>query len=321
MVGAERKGEIGEEGGRGLAVLLLAYGGPDKLDDIPEYLSDVRGGRPTSPELVEEIRRRYQLIGGRSPLLERTREQAAALERRLGDRWRASVGMRHWKPRIADALSELGRSGIGRVVALPMAPHYSSMSVGAYRRACEAAPAVARGEVSLGCVEGWSAHHGYQAAVAEKVGAALAVLERDVRERTLVVFTAHSLPERILAGGDAYPAHVRDSAAAVAGRLGLTSWRFAFQSAGATSEPWLMPDAGEVIRDAQREGFRHALLAPFGFVADNVEILYDVDVVYREQAAEVGIGFSRTESLNASPAFIDALADLALDTARKAGWT
>jgi ferrochelatase len=306
--------------GAGLAVLLLAYGGPDKLDDVPEYLSDVRGGRPTSPELVEEIRRRYQLIGGRSPLLERTLEQAAALERRLGNGWRASVGMRHWKPRISDALSELSRGGIGRVVALPMAPHYSTMSVGAYRRSCEAAPAVARGEVSLAFVDGWSAHGGYHAAVAEKVGRALALLEPDVREHTLVVFTAHSLPERILANGDGYPEHVKSSAAAVALRLGLTSWRVAFQSAGATSDPWLRPDAGEVIRDARREAFRHVLLAPFGFVADNVEILYDVDVVYREQAAEVGLGFSRSESLNASPVFIDALADLTVETARRTGW-
>jgi ferrochelatase len=302
------------------AVLLLAYGGPDSLDDVAPYLQDVRGGRPTPPAVVEEVRARYAAIGGKSPLLERTREQAAALAQALKDGWRADVGMRHWHPFIKDALGALASRGIKRVVALPMAPHYSDMSVGAYRRACEAAPAVQRGDVQLAFVEGWSTHPGFLRAVESNVAAALKRLGA-APDDVQVFFTAHSLPEKILAAGDPYPEHLATSAAAIAERMCLPHWRVAYQSAGRTSEKWLGPEAGELMTEAAASGVKNVLIVPLGFVCDHVEVLYDVDVVYREQAQRLGIGFERSASLNASPLLIDALADLVKGAARASGWS
>lgn len=298
----------------------MAYGGPDSLDDVAPYLADVRGGRPTPQRLVEEVRSRYAVIGGRSPLLARTSEQAAALAARLGPAWRTAVGMRHWKPYIAEALDALAAEGVRRVIALPMAPHFSDLSGGAYRRACEAAPAVRRGDVQLAFVPGWSAHPGFSDAVAERAGAALDALG-DRRATTLVVFSAHSLPERIIDSGDPYAENFATSVARVAERLCLASFRLAFQSAGATRDRWLGPDVAEVMGDAAAAGYEGVLVVPIGFVCDNVEILYDVDVVYRGHAERLGLGFSRSESLNASPRLVETLADLALVAAREAGWS
>lgn len=302
------------------AALLLAYGGPDSLDDVAPYLADVRGGRATPQRLVEEVRSRYAVIGGRSPLLARTREQAAALATALGPAWRTSVGMRHWKPYIAETLEALAAEGVRRVVALPMAPHHSELSVGAYRRACEAAPAVQRRQVRLAFVPGWSRHAGFIQAVAERVGAALPALG-DERAMTLVIFSAHSLPERILETGDRYVDELTASTARVAERLCLTDFRHAFQSAGATSQRWLGPDVSAVMDEAAAAGYERVLVVPIGFVCDNVEILYDVDIVYRERAARLGLRFARTESLNASSLLIAALADLARGAADEAGWS
>lgn len=302
------------------AVLLLAYGGPDSVDDVEAYLMDVRGGRATPPALLEELRARYALIGGGSPLLARTREQAGALGVKLGPAWPVAVGMRHWTPRIASALEALAADGARQVVALPMAPHYSALSVGAYRAACEAAPAVRRGALSVAFVSGWSDHPGFLDAVAERAAAALARFPDGARTKTRVVFTAHSLPERVRADGDPYPDQVRASAARVAERLGLTDWRVAFQSAGATGERWLGPEAGDVIAEAAQELSAGVLLVPIGFVSDNVEVLYDVDIAYRRRAEAMGLLFARSESLNASPLLIDALADIVRRRAAAAGW-
>jgi protoporphyrin/coproporphyrin ferrochelatase len=302
------------------AVLLLAYGGPDSLEDVAPYLQDVRGGRPTSPEIVEDVRQRYVAIGGGSPLLSRTREQAAALAVALADGWRVDVGMRHWRPFIKDALEKLAAEGVRRVVALPMAPHYSDMSVGAYRRACESAPAVARGDLRLAFVPGFSEHPGFLRAIEARVTAALARMGRPARD-VLVVFTAHSLPERILAAGDPYADRLAESARVVADRLCLPTWRVAYQSAGRTGERWLGPDAGQVLGEAAASGVRHVLIVPIGFVCDHVEVLYDVDIAYQEQAARLGVTLARSESLNASPVLIGALADLVRGAAREAHWT
>ena len=302
------------------AVLLLAYGGPDSLDDVAPYLQDVRGGRPTPPAVVEEVRARYAVIGGRSPLLERTCAQARSLAAALRDGWQAEVGMRHWHPYIRDALGALASRGVGRVVALPMAPHYSDLSVGAYRRACEAAPAVQRGDVRLAFVAGWSTHPGFLRAVETSAAAALGALGAPAAD-VLVLFTAHSLPERIIAAGDPYPDELAASAAAVAERLCLPRWRVAYQSAGRTSEKWLGPEAGDLMAEAAAAGVKNVLIVPIGFVCDHVEVLYDVDVVYRQQAQRLGIGFGRSASLNDSPILIDALADLVRGAARDAGWS
>jgi len=297
------------------AVLLMAYGGPGNLDEVEPYLLDVRGGRPTSPELVEEIRGRYARIGGGSPIRRLTEAQAAALRRALGAELPVYVGMRHWHPYIAETVERIVADGRQRLVAIALAPHYSAMSVGAYERKLAEAAA---GRLDVGVVRRWGDHPLFLDAVAARLRDALARFPDPAR--VPVIFTAHSLPQRILANGDPYPDEFRASVAAVVERLALARWHLAFQSAGATPEPWLGPDAGEVLRALAAEGGREALIAPIGFVCDHVEILYDVDVEYRALAARLGMRLERTASLNDDPLLIACLADLARRAASDRGW-
>jgi ferrochelatase len=296
------------------AVLLMAYGSPDDLDDMEAYLLDIRGGRPTSPQLVEEIRRRYALIGGRSPLLDLTRAQAAALEAELnrlpGANFRAFVGMRHWQPRIADAVEQIAGQGIRQVVALVMAPHQSKMSTGAYFRQLNQAISERAPEIEVIRIGAWHDHPGLIASLAEKAQSALSLFERP----PYVLFTAHSLPVRILQEGDPYDAQLHQTAALVAGQLGLPNdrWKFCYQSAGQSQEPWLGPPIEEAIPALAQAGETGILAVPVGFVCDHVEILYDLDILARQIAASHGVHFERSASLNTSPTFIAALADLVL---------
>jgi len=298
----------------GVAVLLLAYGGPGSLDDVEPYLQDVRGGRPTAPELVAEIKGRYARIGGRSPILERTEAQAQALGRALGPAWPVYVGMRHWHPFIAETVERMVACGQRRVVAIVLAPHYSALSVGAYEKKLLDA---ARGRLELALVRSWGDHPKFLEAVAERVRQALQRFPAPGAVQ--VLFTAHSLPERILAAGDPYADELQASAAHVARLAGVGEWRFAYQSAGATPEPWLGPEAGAVMTElaATRKNF---LIVPIGFVSDHVEVLYDVDVAYRGLAERLGVRLERTDSLNDDPLLVAALADLARRTAAERGW-
>jgi ferrochelatase len=300
------------------AVLLVAYGAPQSLDEVGPYLSDVRGGRPTPPGIVEELRRRYARIGGRSPLLERTREQAAGLRERLGEGTSVFVGMRHWHPYIREVLAEIRATGCDRVVAIALAPHYSRMSIGAYERALEES----RGPLEVALVREWYDHPRFLDAVTERVRAALLRFDASIRDEVPLLFTAHSLPQRILAEGDPYPSQLEASMAGVLARLGRGSERaqFAFQSAGRTAEPWLGPEAGQVLAELAERGERNLVLCPIGFVSDHLEVLYDVDVEYQALAASRGMRLERTESLNASPLLLDALEDLVRSTARQRGW-
>jgi ferrochelatase len=301
--------------GVGVAVLLMAYGGPGSLDAVEPYLNDVRGGRPTSPELLHEIRERYARIGGRSPILELTRAQAAGVARALGAGFHVYVGMRHWHPYIREAVDDIVRAGHHAVVGIVMAPHYSAMSVGAYeQKLLEAAEE--RLEIAL--VRSWGDHPMFLAAVAERVMQALRRFPGP--SAVQVIFTAHSLPQRILAAGDPYPDELRASAAAVARRLALADWRVAYQSAGATADPWLGPDAGDVITELAAAGGNAFLLVPIGFVCDHVEILYDIDVEYRALAERLGVQLERTASLNDDAGLVAAVADVARSAARDRGW-
>jgi ferrochelatase len=298
-----------------VAVLLMAYGGPARLEDVEAYLNDVRGGRPTSPDLLRQVRERYARIGGRSPILELTSAQAAAVGRALGAAFRVYVGMRHWHPYIRATMAEVARAGHRRVVGVVMAPHYSAMSVGAYeKKVLESA-----GDLETALVRSWGDHPKFLDAVSERVAQALQRFPSP--SAVQVIFTAHSLPERILAAGDPYPDELRASAAAVAARHGLKDWRFAYQSAGATSDPWLGPDAGEVITELAAQGQRAFLLVPIGFVCDHVEILYDIDVEYRSLAERLGVRLERTASLNDDPGLVAAVADVVRTAARGRGWT
>ncbi len=306
----------------------MAYGGPSRLEDVEPFLLDVRGGRATEPELVAEVRERYRSIGGGSPLLERTREQAAALEARLarpessegsgearvrGGSWRVFVGMRHWRPYIRRAVEEIAAGGFERLVALCLAPQDSAVSVGAYFRALdEALAAASPSGLEVARVASWHDHPGFVAAVAGEVRRAREAFPAGDRAGLQVVFTAHSLPASALAEGDPYERQVRETARAVAARAEVAAWRVAYQSAGARPGAWLGPSLDDVLQDLAGRGHRSVLVAPVGFVSDHVEVLYDLDVEARARARELGLHLERTASLNASPRFIDALADLVL---------
>ncbi len=298
-----------------VAVLLMAYGGPGSLDQVEPYLADVRGGRPSAPAFVEEIKQRYALIGGRSPIRELTEAQAAGVQRALGERFTVYVGMRHWHPYIRDVVGGIVADGHRRLVGIVLAPHYSALSVGAYEKQLLDAAA---GQLETALVRSWGDHPKFLDAVAGRVAQALQRFPSPAAVQ--VLFTAHSLPERILATGDPYPAELKASAAAVARRAGLTSWHFAFQSAGATPEPWLGPEAGAVMTELAGKGHRAFLIVPIGFVCDHVEVLYDVDIVYRQLAERLGVHLERTTSLNDDPLLVSALAEIAHDTAAARGW-
>jgi ferrochelatase len=276
------------------AILLMAYGSPATADDIRPYLEDIRRGRPVSDEAVDELAERYRRIGGRSPLDDVTEAQRAALEHELGIP--VFVGMKHWRPRIAEAVERALDGGATRLVGVVLAPHYSRMSVGEYRERLEAA---VDGRAELMLVESWHDDPAFVDAVAQRVRGTDA----------WVVFTAHSLPERILADGDPYREQLLETSQLVAERAGLGDrWSFAFQSASATGEPWLGPDILDELERLHAAGVRKVLVAPVGFVSDHLEILWDLDVEARERADELGLELARIESLNDDPAFVHALA-------------
>jgi protoporphyrin/coproporphyrin ferrochelatase len=283
------------------AVVLMAYGSPERIGDIRPYLEDIREGRPVSDEAVEELTERYRRIGGRSPLDEVTERQRAALERELGIP--VFVGMKHWRPRIAEAVEAALGGGAERIVGIVLAPHYSALSIAGYRERLESALA---GRAELRFVESWHDHEPF-----------LDVLAGRVRGTDAhVVFTAHSLPERILAMGDPYRDELLETSRLVAERAGVEHWSFAFQSASATGEPWLGPDILEELDDLHARGVRKVLACPVGFVSDHLEILWDIDVEARERAAELGLELDRIESLNDDPAFVRALAELVRQAVR-----
>jgi ferrochelatase len=280
------------------AVLLMAHGTPASLDEMPDYLRLVRGGRPPSAELVEEMRHNYAAIGGRSPLTDLTMAQADALRGRLGDGVPVAIGMRNWRPFIKDALDELARAGATRVVGVPMAPQFSTLSVQKYVDAATAALPVG---VKFDAVTSYHAHPLLLDAFAERVRAAAP------RASETVVFTAHSLPVRIIEGGDVYAQEVAATARGVAERAGIGRFDIAYQSAGRTPEPWIGPDLSELITSHAAGGERDFLVVPVGFVCDHTEILFDIDVEAARAAREAGARLRRTESLNTSPTFISAL--------------
>jgi ferrochelatase len=283
------------------AVVLMAYGSPGRIEDIRAYLEDIREGRPVSDEAVGELTERYRRIGGRSPLDEITERQRAGSEGELG--MPVHVGMKHWRPRIAEAVSAALAGGAERVVGIVLAPHYSALSIAGYRERLEAA---LDGRAELRFVESWHDHEPF-----------LDVLAGRVRgSEAHVVFTAHSLPQRILAMGDPYRDQLLETSRLVAERAGIERWSFAFQSASETGEPWLGPDILEELDALYEQGVRNVLVCPVGFVSDHLEILWDLDVEARGRAAELGLRLERIESLNDDPAFIRALAELARQALR-----
>ena len=282
----------------------MAYGSPERAQDVPAYLADIRGGRPVRQEAVDELVERYRRIGGASPLNRITEAQRAALEQATG--LPVYVGMKHWSPRIGEAVGRAVEDGAGRIVGLVLAPHYSRISIGGYRERLEQS---LDGRAELAFIESWHDHEPYVELLAGRVRGADAH----------VVFTAHSLPERILAEGDPYREQLLETSRLVAERAGISEWSFAFQSESPTGEPWLGPDILAELEALHERGIRKILVAPVGFVSDHLEILWDLDVEAREKAAELGLELDRIKSLNADPAFIRALADLVGKASRTEG--
>lgn len=279
-------------------VLLMAHGTPSSLDEMPAYLTRVRGGRPPSPELIAEMRHNYAAIGGRSPLTDLTFAQGAALHARLGHRVPVAVGMRNWTPFVADAVAHLVQVGVRRIIALPLAPQFSTLSVTKYY---EAAVAALPAGVELVRVSSYHDHPLLAKAFAERIR------EAGPRTDEEVIFTAHSLPVRVVQQGDRYAAEVAGTARAVAHAAGVRRYFLAFQSAGRTPEPWMGLDLGEFLRQRAARRARAFIIVPIGFVCDHTEILFDIDVQATAVARELGVSLRRTASLNDSPAFIDLL--------------
>jgi ferrochelatase len=302
-----------------IGLLVMAYGGPDKLEEVEPYLMDVRGYRPTAPEIVHEVRERYREIGGRSPILERTQAQADALQstlNRQGPDFKAFVGMRHWHPFIQDTLAEMRAQGIERTVGLVMAPHFSRMSIQAYFNKIQDA----NSGMQIAKIHDWNLLPEYLDALVYRVRTALERFPESIRAEVPVIFTAHSLPERILQWGDPYPLQLLATTDALMERLGPRLYEFAYQSAAISTDPWLGPDASEVMERFAAEGKRHILICPIGFVCEHVEILYDIDIVYQRLAKEHGIQLERIVMLNDDPEMIRGLAGLVRQTAQEAGW-
>jgi len=276
----------------------MAYGSPERLADVPAYYSDIRGGRPIRPELLEDLVERYRRLGidQGSPLNAITEETRAALEAELGD-VPVFTGMKHWTPRIADAADAAVSAGVDTVVGLVLAPHYSAMSIAGYRTQLEQA---LDGRAKLAFIDSWHDEPGFIGLLADRVRGTGAH----------VVFTAHSLPARILEAGDPYRDQLLETSRLIAERAGLDDWTFSFQSESQTGEPWLGPDILDHLEELHERGITEVLVCPVGFVADHLEIRWDLDHEAAEKARELGVNFRRIEMPNADPAFIDVLAGL-----------
>jgi ferrochelatase len=279
------------------AVVLMAYGSPERLADVPAYYADIRGGRPIASEHLADLVERYRRLGveGSSPLNAITEETRAALEDELG--LPVFTGMKHWTPRIADAADRAISSGAEQIAGLVLAPHYSALSIAGYRDQLEDA---LDGRAELRFVESWHDEPGFVELLADRVRGTGAH----------VVFTAHSLPERILAAGDPYRDQLLETSRLVAEAADLGSWSFSFQSESPTGEPWLGPDILDHLESLHRQGVEHVLVCPVGFVSDHLEIRWDLDVEAREKAAELGLRLERIDMPNADPRFVRTLGEI-----------
>ncbi|GCE26702.1 ferrochelatase [Dictyobacter alpinus] len=304
-----------------VGVMLMTYGSPATLDDIPAYITNVYGGREPSEEVLTEFRRRYDLIGG-SPLIRITRDQAQALEEELnasstdGTTYHVTAGMRFSPPFVADMVPETA-AGAQSLVGIIMSPQYSPIIMSGYiKTLTQAYEHLHQDGLELKISTDWHLQPFFLDAVAERVKQALERFPADQRAEVPVLLTAHSMPKRVIENEPDYINHLKETAAEIAKRADLASdrWMFCYQSAGHTPEEWLKPDFADVMPELKEAGKQQVLIAPVQFLADHLEILYDIEVGAREQAEEHGIQFARIESLNTSPLFIKALAAVVKDT-------
>lgn len=292
----------------------MAYGSPRSEAEILPYYTHMRGGRPPTEAALAELQRRYQAIGGSSPLQEITRAQAGALQAELcqsrsGD-WQVVVGMKHSPPFLEDAVRQLIEDGVKSAVGLVLAPHYSRLSVGEYVERARAALPEGDPQLRLRFVTDWHLDPGYVAWLAARVREELAQVPQSPSRKSLVIFTAHSLPARLREMGDPYPDQLGETAAAAARAAELENWTTAWQSVAKTGEPWLGPELLEVVAEAAQTGTTDFVVCPCGFTADHLEILYDLDVEAQAEAARLGVRIARTPMPNARPDFIAILGNL-----------
>jgi ferrochelatase len=285
--------------------LLLAHGGPSSLEEVPAFLEQIRGGRPYPEEVVETVREKYRFIGGGSPLPEITRSAASRLEKVCG--MPVYVGMLHWDPLVEDAVAQMALDGISKALAIRLVPHFSSFSVGSYRRQTESA--ASRRNIVFDFVDSWHTLPPYIEGLADSIVASWKENGSDAEAQTFIVFSAHSLPKAALPADDPYELQLRETAEEVAGRLGLPEdgWTVAYQSVSGDPDRWLGPSVDEVIVELSDRGVDRVVVCPFGFLADQVEILYDLDVVTKQKAQDLGVELTRAPLLNDSSALVESL--------------
>ena len=303
--------------GSPVGVVLMSYGSPATVEEVPAYLTMAHGGRPASAELIAEFQRRYRVVGG-SPLVRISLEQAAALESLLttqatqGERYNVVVGMRNSPPWISDAFTQLASEGTQRVIPIILSPQYSPIIMSRYLEAVEVAKPILGPDAVVQVAGAWHMMPSFLNALAQRVREALDCFPPGERESVPVIMTAHSLPKRVVDQEPEYIDQMQETAEAVAELVGLapSRWQFAYQSAGHTPEEWLKPDMKDLFPGMREAGHRSVLVAPVQFLTDHLEILYDIDVAARAEAEEAGLTFRRIEMFNVMPQFIDSLADV-----------
>jgi ferrochelatase len=291
-----------------IAIILIALGGPRSLDEVGPFMTAFMG-RPAPPPVLQAVIERYKLIGGRSPLPEMVKSQAAALEQELGSGYRAYEGFRYSEPTVAESFDRAIRDGARRVIALSMSPFATEVTTGAYKSACDV---LGTGETCPLFIPSWHDNPLFIDSWKEKVRAGLSKFPEAQRNQAVVIFTSHSIPVRYITAGDPYKQQVEETVSLVVNKTGIKNWRIAWQSKGTrATEPWLEPEVEPTLDTLAREGYRTVLEVPIGFTCDHMETLYDIDIVHRTHANKLGLTFERAESLNTSPLFIKALADIA----------
>lgn len=300
--------------GKIIGLLVMAYGTPGSLDEVESYYTHIRGGRKPSPSMLSELIGRYEKIGGISPLARITREQASALEQYLnreGNKsitFRVYLGLKHVSPFIEDAVHQMKEDGIQEAMSLVLAPHYSSFSSESYhQRARETSEEI--GGPTFTAVQSWYEEPAFIEYWTQEISPIYNRFSEEDRDKTMVIFTAHSLPERILEMNDPYPEQIGENAKLIADQIGLPSYTLAWQSAGRSPEPWLGPDIQEKVRILYKEGYTSVVICPIGFVAEHLEVLYDNDYECGNLAKELGIHYYRPAMPNDHPLFIKGLAN------------
>ena len=306
-----------------IGVLVMAYGGPNSLDEIPGYLADIRSGRPTPTAITEEIRNNYRQIGGKSPLLEITRLQMQALGAHLKPSdFKLYLGMRHWAPWIEETVRDMSGDGISQAISIVLAPHFSKLSVAKYQTKIAVGLKLYHGQIEFTHIESYYDAPGLIHAFTNRVKQGLERWTSAEQNSVRVIFSAHSLPVRIQQMGDPYVEQLHQTARLVAESAGLddAQWSWSYQSAGRTPEPWLGPQLPDHLRELARQGVRNVISVPVGFVSDHVEILYDIDIQAQGVARELGMRLERPPALNDDPFFIKTLADVIRYKAIEVGW-